>query len=87
MRLWGEPAIIPLAVDTIDTTALADPNNAAILDEKRKIEAWKRSAHPVDEKCLQRYDEQANTIRSSAYTTYGVPKSKDYSHEFPTLEK
>jgi hypothetical protein len=49
MRLWREPTLTPFAVATIYAMARANPNDAAVLDEKRKIETWKRSAGPFDE--------------------------------------
>ena len=48
-RLWGVPTLIPFAVATIDKLVHEYPSNPEFLDEKRKIEAWKRSAGPVDE--------------------------------------
>ena len=48
-RLSGVPTLIPVAVDTIDQLVELCPSDPEILDEKRKIEAWKRSAGPVDE--------------------------------------
>ncbi|KAI5371421.1 hypothetical protein J4E82_009891 [Alternaria postmessia] len=48
-RLSGVLTLIPVAVDTIDQLVELCPSDPEILDEKRKIEAWKRSAGPVDE--------------------------------------
>jgi hypothetical protein len=48
VRLWGEPNTLPLALATIEELARTHPNDAAILEEKRKIEAWKRSAGPIE---------------------------------------
>ncbi|CAN9124424.1 unnamed protein product [Alternaria sp. RS040] len=48
-RLWGVPTLIPVAVGMIDQLVNLSPSEPVILDEKRKIEAWKRSAGPVDE--------------------------------------
>ncbi|KAF7675713.1 hypothetical protein GT037_006432 [Alternaria burnsii] len=48
-RLWGVPTLIPVAVGMIDQLVDLSPSEPVILDEKRKIEAWKRSAGPVDE--------------------------------------
>jgi hypothetical protein len=48
-RLWGVPTLIPAAVRWIDQLVHLFPSNPEFLDEKRKIEAWKRTAVPVDE--------------------------------------
>ncbi|RYO39196.1 hypothetical protein AA0111_g1808 [Alternaria arborescens] len=48
-RLWGVPTLIPAAVHWIDQLVHLFPSNPEFLDEKRKIEAWKRSAGPVGE--------------------------------------
>lgn len=48
-RLWGVPTLIPAAVHWTDQLVHLFPSNPEFLDEKRKIEAWKRSAGPVDE--------------------------------------
>jgi hypothetical protein len=49
LRLQDVPNLIPFATAAIVHAAHPDPDNAAVLEEKRKIAEWKRSAGPVDE--------------------------------------
>jgi hypothetical protein len=49
LRLQGVPEMIPFATAAIGHAAHTNPDNAAVLEEKRKIAEWKRLAGPVDE--------------------------------------
>jgi hypothetical protein len=49
LRLQGVPEMIPFTRAAIGHAAHTNPDNAAVLEEKRKIAEWKRLASPVDE--------------------------------------
>ena len=49
LRLWGESSLVPFALGTINMLATRNPDNAAILEEQRKIKTWKRSVGPIDD--------------------------------------
>jgi hypothetical protein len=49
LRLSGSSDLIPFATAAIGAAAHFEPDNADVLEEKRKIAEWKRRAGPVDE--------------------------------------
>jgi hypothetical protein len=48
LRLWAVPNLLPFASTAVDMAGRMRPNDAAVADEKRKTNAWKRAAGPVD---------------------------------------
>jgi len=61
LRLSGESELVPFASATIDMLAYHNPDDATILEEKRKIKAWKRSVGPIDDSAFNAMMSGLNT--------------------------
>ncbi|KAI4660706.1 uncharacterized protein J4E79_005274 [Alternaria viburni] len=61
LRLWGESSLVPFALATINMLATDNPEDAAILEEQRKIKAWKRSVGPIDDSAFNAMMSGLNT--------------------------
>ncbi|KAI4616126.1 uncharacterized protein J4E87_008861 [Alternaria ethzedia] len=61
LRLWGESSLVPFALVTINMLATRNPDDAAVLEEQRKIKAWKRSVGPINDSAFNAMMSGLNT--------------------------